>query len=154
MFSDASHNAFANATGQNCIAIYLDLISAVTTFWSKREQKVTDSSSESEAIAAHHLIKEGEFIRGYLDELGEPVGIPKAYCDNESVCQIANQRFLKNAGRNKYFRRLAFFLNQHVERKNAEFLHVGTLRNWADVGTKPMGGSIFLNIAENLFSRL
>jgi hypothetical protein len=152
--SDASHNAFANATGQNCILIYMDQHSAISTFWSKREHKVTDSSSESESIAFHHLLRELEFIRGFMMELGQQMETPKAYCDNESVCIMANQRFLKNAGRNKYFRRIAFYINQQVDQDQVEVYHCNTLLNWADIGTKAMGGAKFIELAKWLFSRI
>jgi hypothetical protein len=155
LFGDASHNAFANATGQQCEIIYGDDTSAALDMSSVKEKTVTQSSYESELVVQNKLCDKGIKTYLMLVELSIPVSLPMLmYSDNEAAVITANQEHIHKMGRSKFMNRKLFYLHNHVVDGFVKPTWIATEENDADVGTKPLMGSHFDYLSNRQFSRL
>ena len=154
LYGDASHNAFINATGQNCEIVYGDDFSAALEFSSNREQKVTASSYESELIVQNRAVDKGLKLLEVLEELQIKVSTPIIlYSDNEAAVTTAQNKHINKSGRSKYMNRQLFHLNESVVKGVIDPKWISTLDMDADIGTKPLVGPIFHKLASKTFSR-
>lgn len=154
VFADASHNLFANSTGQNCEIIYLDDISAAVEYSSNREQKVTASACESELIVQNRGLDKGLKLFEVLKELGINVSSPIILnSDNEAAVIIAQRKHINKSGRTKFMNRNLFHINEHVVNGMVIPTWISTDEMDADLGTKPLSGAVFIKFAERQFSR-
>jgi len=71
-----------------------------------------------------------------------------------AVVNTANQEHLLKYGQSKFMSRNLFQLFAEVINKVINFLWVPTKQNRADIGTKPLQGSQFTELAEQTFSRV
>jgi len=155
LFGDASHNAFANATGQQCEIVYGDDTSAALDMSSVREKGVTQSSYESEMVVQNKLSDKGVKTYLMLTELSVPVALPMMmYSDNEAAVITANQEHINKMGRSKFMNRKLFYLHNLVVDGFVKPTWIATEENDADVGTKPLMGSHFDYLSNRQFSRL
>ncbi len=149
LIGDASHNAFANATGQQCEIIYGDDTSAVLDMSSVKEKAVTQSSYESELVVQNKLCD--KVIKTYLMlvELSIPVSLPMLmYSDNDAAVITANQEYIIKIYCSKFMNRILFYLHNQVVDGFA------TEENDADVGAKPLMSSHCDYLSNRQFSRL
>jgi len=155
LYGDASHNAFINATGQNCEIVYGDEYSAAIEFSSSRESKITSSSYESELIVQNRAVEKGLKAKEFLIELGINIGNEpiKLYSDNEAAVLTSQVPHINKSGRTKYMNRQLFHLNQYVTNGTIEPTWISTDEMDADIGTKPLSGALFHKFAERQFSR-
>jgi hypothetical protein len=155
LFGDASHNSFANATGQQCEIIYGDETSAALDMSSVREKEVTHSSYESELVVQNKLALKGIKMYEILTELSIEVPLPMAmYSDNEAAVITANQEHINKMGRSKFMNRKLFYLYNQVCAGLIKPTWISTAENDADIGTKPLMGSLYDYLSNRQFSRM
>jgi len=155
LYGDASHNAFVNATGQNCEIVYGDEYSAAIEFSSNRESKITSSSYESELIVQNRAVEKGLKAKEFLIELGikiknKPIIL---YSDNEAAVLTSKVPHINKSGRTKFMNRQLFHLHQYVTDSQIAPTWISTEEMDADIGTKPLSGKTFIKLAERQFSR-
>jgi len=153
MFGDASFKAFADGSGQNCQVIYPDRHSAPIRFSSKRQHKKSLSAAQSEATAQVELVKMGEILYSRLSEIQEITPTPFAWCDNMATVNQSKEKHLNTTGNSSYYILYLHFLNEAVKENRVTIEWITTKEMDADLGTKPLYGKDFLNLAKRTFYR-
>ena len=121
-------------------------------FYSKsfKQDNTTLSSTESENAAAVEAGKEIIWFQSLLNELGfnqlEPTIV---FADNSSMITLA-QNFSGNHKRVKHYLRRINFLIELIKSNVIQLIHVPTENNIADILTKPLGPSQFIQLRDIL----
>ena len=122
---------------------YLLLINGSPIIWSSRIQTATaQSTSEAEFFALHGCMREVDWVRGMLEELGEPQESPTViYQDNLGTISwtdnVQGLRKVKHIGV-KYH-----YVRSKVDDKTVKVLYRSSAENKADSLTKILGGDQF-----------
>ncbi|CAI7913367.1 unnamed protein product, partial [Closterium sp. NIES-54] len=137
-YTDASFNS-VKADGTN-IGGYVCLFGGGAVSWrSKKQNKVGQSSCESEYMALHHGAKEVVWLRRLLEEIGvcqkEPTVI---FCDNESAVKLAKNACLH--GLTKHIRPKWHWVRRILD-KEVWLEIVKTHQQAADILTKRLAES-------------
>ena len=114
------------------------LVNMSPVSWFSRKQKcLSQSTLESEFVAANEATKEAIWLRHFLEELGEGYVSPMAlYCDNTgTVDKIKNNNY---HNRTKHFDYRMKLTREAVKEGWLSISHVGTKNQLADVLTKPL----------------
>jgi hypothetical protein len=92
-------------------------------------------------MATSLAIKELNWLRGFLEEIGTPPWSVKLYCDNQGC--IAN---LKNPLYSKYTKHIAVcfhFAREAIAMGQVSLCYVESAKNKADMLTKPLARPVF-----------
>lgn len=118
--------------------------------WSSRKQcKVSTSSTESEYYALTNTIKEAIWIKLFLTLTTLPSPIPfPILCDNQSTCTIANTDVISS--RTKHIDVRHHFIRQHLKEGSFTTIWIPTSDMTADLFTKPLLSTLFLRHRDNL----
>ena len=106
---------------------------------SSNQETVTDSTIESEYIAASEVAKEVVWIKKFITRLGvvprisDLVGL---YCDNNRA--ITNAKEPRSHQRSKHILRRYHLIRKIIERGDVKIFRVPTNDNVADPLTKPL----------------
>jgi transposase InsO family protein len=114
---------------------YAFLLNGGVLSWSsKRQATVAVSTTEAEYIAAAHAIKEANWLRTLLCELGLPhLGIP-LNVDNQSAIALLKNPII--SPRSKHIDIVYHFAREHVSRKEIVISYISTDKMIADIFTK------------------
>jgi hypothetical protein len=108
---------------------------------SKKPFATVTSAVEAEFVAASLAVKEAAWLRGFLEEIDVPVQRVPLWSDNNKC--IVNLRNPVNA---KYTKRLAVpfhYARQAIALGQVDVSHIASVRNTADVKTKPLSPVLF-----------
>jgi hypothetical protein len=108
---------------------------------SKKQHSVATSIVEAEFKAASLAIKEANWLRGFLEEIGCAPWRVTLHCDNQGC--IAN---LRNPLYSKYTKHIAVsfhFAREAIAKGQVDVVYVESARNVADIFTKPLGKPVF-----------
>jgi hypothetical protein len=102
---------------------------------------VATSTVEAEFMASSLAIKEANWLRSFLEEIGEPPWNVKIFIDNQgcinNLGNPVNSKFTKHIVVAFHYAREAIKLSQvHIQ-------YVQSAKNRADVMTKPLLGPVF-----------
>ena len=113
--------------------------------WKSRAQKnVTLSSSEAEYVAISEICSEIKFIKMILNFLHVEIEQPiKIYCDNVGAIFMSHNA--KSGARTKHIDIKYHFIREQVENGTVEIVFVRSEENDADIFTKNVGKSPFVN---------
>ncbi|KAH7445117.1 hypothetical protein KP509_02G107600 [Ceratopteris richardii] len=115
---------------------YLFLLAGAAISWqSKKQNKVTLSSTEAEYISMTLAMKEGIWLQSLLAET--EIFAPKSiflYCDNMSAITLAQN--LKHSEKTKHIAMKLQFIRELVHDGTLQLEHIGTDQQWADFLTK------------------
>ncbi|KAI5390088.1 hypothetical protein KIW84_075420 [Lathyrus oleraceus] len=106
---------------------------------SSNQDKVVDSTTEAEYIAASSVAKEVVWIKKFISELDivhsivDPIGL---YCDNNGA--IAQAKESRSHQRSKHILRRYHLIREIIDRGDMKICRVPTLDNIADPLTKPL----------------
>jgi hypothetical protein len=119
----------------------LSVFGSAVVWGSKKQHSVATSTVEAEFMATSLAIKELNWLRGFLEEIGTPPWSVKLYCDNQGC--IAN---LKNPLYSKYTKHIAVcfhFAREAIAKGQVTLCYVESARNKADMLTKPLARPVF-----------
>ena len=146
-FSDADWGADVDdrkSTTAYCIYIGSNLVS-----WSTHKQKsVSRSSTEAEYRAVAALLTEVIWTQSLLSELRIPFLTPKLYSDNLGAVLLSANPVMHS--KTKHFELDLHFVRDHICKGNITLLHLPARFQVADPLTKPVSGTVFLNVRDKL----
>ncbi|OIW12051.1 hypothetical protein TanjilG_24475 [Lupinus angustifolius] len=120
----------------------------IVTWWSKKQQTVSRSSTEAEyrslALASQKLI----WIESLLSELKFAHQCPLVLCDNLSIVAMAHNPILHH--RTKHIELDLFFVRDRVQSNLLQIKHIPSEDQTADALTKPLSNSRFLALRKLL----
>ena len=143
---------FTDATWADCedsrkstTGMVLQLNGGPVSWKSKRQPIIAQSSCESEIIAATYGANEACFVRELLVEIGLPPHVVRAYEDNTSAKQLADDPG-KLRNRSKHFELRFMVIQELVQRSIVSMCYVPTKYQLADLLTKSTSPSTFARL--------
>ena len=116
---------------------------------SKRQQTVSRSSAEAEYRAVANGVAEASWLRQLLQELHQPVQhTTLVYCDNVSAVYLSSNPVQHQ--RTKHIEIDLHFVRERVAAGAVRVLHVPTTSQYADIFTKGLPSSVFLEFRSSL----
>ena len=133
------------STSGYCVYLGDNLIS-----WSaKRQQTVSRSSAEAEYKGVANAVAETCGIRNLLLEMGCPLQkVSIVYCDNVSAVYLSSNPVQHQ--RTKHIEIDIHFVREKVQMGLVRVLHVPSSLQYADIFTKGLPSSLFLNFRSSL----
>jgi hypothetical protein len=119
----------------------LCVFGSAVVWGSKKQKAVATSTVEAEFMAASLAIKEANWLRGFLEEIGVAPWSVTIHCDNQGC--IAN---LKNPLYSKYTKHIAVsfhFAREAIAKGNVKIQYIESAKNVADILTKPLARPAF-----------
>ncbi|CAH9101651.1 unnamed protein product [Cuscuta europaea] len=132
------------STSGSCILLGTNVVS----WWSRKQLRVARSSTEAEYRSLADTTVGLLWIQFLLKELQVPFSIPRVYCDNLSTVQLAHNPVLHS--RIKHMEIDLFFVREKVLLKQLTVYHIPSLHQIADVLTKPLSSSRFIDLKTKL----
>ena len=119
-------------------------------FWSsKRQSTVSKSSAEAEYRAVANRVAEATWLRQLLQELRAPLRrATLVYCDNISAVYMTSNPVQHQ--RTKHIEIDIHFVQERVAVGDLRVLHVPTSSQYADIFTKGLPSSLFMEFRTNL----
>ena len=119
-------------------------------FWSsKRQSTVSKSSAEAEYRAVANRVAEATWLRQLLQELRAPLRrATLVYCDNISAVYMTSNPVQHQ--RTKHIEIDLHFVRERVAVGDLRVLHVPTSSQYADIFTKGLPSSLFMEFRTNL----
>jgi hypothetical protein len=115
-----------------------------------KQSRVTTSSTQSELVAMEEAVKELEWFRLLMDELGFPQTKPNVmFEDNKSTITLATE-FSGNMKRTKHFISSIHYLLDNYLQKIITVCHIATEDQVADILTKPLCEDQFVKLRDLL----
>jgi histone deacetylase 1/2 len=118
------------------------------SWWSRKQLVVARSSTEAEYKSLAHATAELLWVQTLLTELLVSFTSPVIYCDNLSAVSLAHNPVMHS--RTKHMEIDLFFVREKVLSKQLSVLHIPGTDQWADVLTKPLSSSKFLELRSKL----
>jgi len=111
---------------------------------SVKQKIVTKSSTEAEFVAASDSMNQALHVRQLLINQGCEVGPIKLYQDNLS-CMALISKGRASSERTRHMDIRYFWINERVKNGEINIEHLGTEKMFANLLTKPIQGSQFVN---------
>jgi len=128
---------------------YTVLVAGGAVVWQTKSQKtVALSSCEAELYAACEAVKEILWLIMFFNELQLKFRKPILYVDNQGAIALAKNPVLHQ--RTKHIDIRYFFIREKIDNNMFDMLYVETMRNLADLFTKP----VVLAVQRRLLSEL
>lgn len=146
-YSDADGNSQEH---RKAISGYAFIINGGVVSWRSRKQEiVTLSTAEAEYVALTHAAKEALWLRRFIHELTGSIITPTMLlCDNQSAIFLTkNENY--NA-RTKHIDIRYHFIRSTIQDGQIELQHCPTTEMVADIFTKPLPASKFMDLAHSL----
>lgn len=146
-FSDADY-AGCVETRKSTSGYVFVCASSPITWASQRQSVVAQSTTEAEYIALAFGTKEALWIKYFLDELGLAQKSIVINVDNQSAIKLAkNSEFHKKT---KHIDVRFHFIKDECNKGNIVVKYVESSNQLADIFTKPLSRSVFLNLVRML----
>eukprot|EP00249_Psilotum_nudum_P036016 c6174_g1_i1 orf=1483-3276(+) len=133
-YSDADWGG-DQATLQSTSGYVFLLVGGAMSWQSKKQERVTLSSTEAEYVAMTLALKEGIWLKHFLMETtlfpDQPLLL---HCDNMSTIMLA--RNLKHSKKTKHIAMKLQFIRELIQEGSIDLSHVRTDQQWADFLTK------------------
>ena len=122
---------------------------SLVSWSSKRQPTVSRSSAEAEYRAVANGVAEATWLRQLLQELHHPLDSAcLIYCDNVSACYLSTNPVQHQ--RTKHVEIDLHFVRERVAMGAVRVLHVPTTSQFADVFTKGLPSSVFMDFRSSL----
>ena len=143
-FSDSSHNVDID-DGKSTTGHVFYLGSSPVTWCSTKQEIVALSSCEAEFMAATEAAKQAVWLEELLSEVMNEACVRVVIrVDNKSAIQLARNHVFH--GRSKHIHRRFHFIRECVENEQVEVEHVPGSEQKADILTKPLGRTKFVQM--------
>jgi hypothetical protein len=119
----------------------LTVFGGAVVWGSKKQSAVATSTVEAEFMAASAVVKEANWLRGFLEEIGVLPWIVKIHCDNQGCIN-----HLRNPVYSKHTKHIAIschFAREAIAKGQVDFKYIQSARNVADIFTKPLVRLVF-----------
>jgi hypothetical protein len=119
----------------------LTVFGGAVVWGSKKQSAVATSTVEAEFMAASTAVKEANWLRGFLEEIGVTPWIVKIHCDNQGCIN-----HLRNPVYSKYTKHISVsfhFAREAIAKGQVDVRYVPSARNVADIFTKPLTRQVF-----------
>jgi hypothetical protein len=115
---------------------------------SKKQSAVATSTVEAEFMAASAAVKEANWVKGFLEEIGISPWTVKIHCDNQGcINHLRNPVFSKHT---KHIAISFHFAREAIALGQVDVKYVPSARNVADIFTKPLTRQVFQGHREAL----
>ena len=106
----------------------------------------TKISTESELIGASDYIPWVVWLKHFLREQGKELETNVFFQDNESAIKLARNGRKSSKDKTRHITIRYFFITDVLKRENIQMRHCPTTRMLADLYTKPLQGTLFVNM--------
>ncbi|KAF0713812.1 hypothetical protein AaE_011702 [Aphanomyces astaci] len=131
-FGDAS---WATKPDRKSTTGFVWLVCGGAVSWKSVKQRIVAlSTCESEYVAAAEATKDGLWLRGLLDDIGETQATSTLFCDNKAAIVTAQND--STSDRSKHIAVRHHFIRDVISGGALKMAHVGTADMFADVLTK------------------
>jgi transposase InsO family protein len=129
---------------------YLFNIGSGPTSWrSKLQDEIAESSSEAEYRACAEALKEALWLRNFFEDIGMALTKPLIiYCDNQSCIALAKNPV--QHARTKHLERQCHFTRHQIKQGRIELVYVRSKDQLADINTKALPKPRFLELRDTL----
>ena len=148
VYIDAAYGVHADGKSHTGSCVVIGELGAVHCK-STKQQIVSKSSTEAELIALSDSANQALHTRKFLLAQGYMCGPAIVYQDNLS-CMALIERGRSGAERTRHIGVRYFWLKETVESGEAIIRHMGTLKMYANLLTKPLQGGQFVSEREAL----
>jgi hypothetical protein len=115
---------------------------------SKKQSAVATSTVEAEFMAASAAVKEANWMKGFLEEIGISPWIVKIHCDNQGcINHLRNPVFSKHT---KHIAISFHFAREAIALGQVDMRYIPSARNVADIFTKPLTRQVFQGHRDSL----
>jgi hypothetical protein len=135
-FCDASYITLGDSKSRLGYCLYLNTYSGAVCCKSWKDSSVSHSSCECELKALDALIREVQYFKNILNEIGFKVNITSIYIDNKASIEISNS--LKSYDKVKHINMIINYIRENIDNKLVELKFVGSINQVADILTKPL----------------
>jgi len=118
------------------------------SWWAKKQTLVARSSVEAEYRSLAQASPEVLWVQSLLKEPRVPTKVPQIFCDNLSTVSLAHNPVLHS--RTKHMELDIFFVREKVISKDLIVSHIPAQFQLADILTKPLSASRFLELRDKL----
>jgi hypothetical protein len=129
---------------------YLFNIGSGPTSWrSKLQDEIAESSSEAEYRACAEALKEALWLRNFFEDVGMTLTKPLIiYCDNQSCIALAKNPV--QHARTKHLERGCHFTRHQIKQGRIELVYIKSKDQLADINTKALPRPRFLELRDAL----
>lgn len=120
----------------------------LVSWWSRKQQVVARSSTKAEYRSLAAVAADLLWIQTLLTELKIPHAVPEIFCDNHSAVLLAHNPILHS--RTKHMEIDLCFVREKVLAKQLSVVHIPGTDQWADLLTKPLSPSKFIQLRSKL----
>ena len=126
------------STSGGCIA----LNGTIFHTWTKQQQKIADSSAESEFIGMAQACKEIKYVEEVLDEMNIILNkIPTLYIDNTAAMSMLTTNI---KSRVKHLDRKVYWAREFIQMDNVIVKHIDGKLSLADIFTKYVSNDVLM----------
>jgi hypothetical protein len=149
VYADASHGSHADGKGHSGLLITLN--DGPILFKSSKQKITTLSSSESELVCLSDSVPSICGILDFLNEMKAKVTSKVIFQDNMSTIQmVKNAR--PTSQRTKHINIRYFSVRERINKHNIDINHLPTASMTADILTKPLQGSLFRSLRQQILN--
>ena len=106
----------------------------------------TKSSTESEIVGASDYIPWVIWLKHFLKQQGKELKTNTFFQDNESAIKLGKNGRKSSRDKTRHITIRYFFITDVLKRENIDMRHCPTTRMLADFYTKPLQGTLFVNM--------
>jgi hypothetical protein len=147
---DASYATHTNMRGHTGGTMSLGYGSIYST--SNKQKLVTRSSTESELVGVHDVMPQILWTKQFLDSQQFPVKHTIVYQDNTSSILLEKHGRASSSQRTKHMNVRYFFVHDRVNAGDITIQHCPTTEMLADYFTKPLQGTLFRRMRDNIMN--
>ena len=146
-YVDSSFGTYEDGKSVTGTVIFIG--GAPVYFKSSKQKIVTRSSTEAELVGISDSLSQVLWTREYILQQGIPIGPATLFQDNMSTIFLANKG-RSTSERTRHIKIRYFFITHYIETDEIVIVHMPTKSMIADALTKPLHGTLFIEMTAAL----